>query len=423
MDRSGTSTTQTSSPPFARSRLALVVAVIGVAVLAAVVRNVSWRGPGEPADSVVSIAPAIGMPGAPMTSAVGLRERIDEMEKRLRDQPHDGGAAVLLADALLRQGRVTGDGRPAARASEVLKMALDDSPGAYDALRMLGAIYLSQHKFRDALEIGRRARARRPDDAWNYGVIGDASIELGDYDQAFEAIDTMAAMRPNAAAYARVSYARELRGDIDGALQAMRLAANASGSRDPEAQAWYASQLGELYLRTGKLDDAAREYRRASFVFPDYLLAVAGMGKVKAAQGDHETALAMYLLQLKRCPTLELAARIGDLYAQSGNSERAEYYYQLAEDVAGPAIAQTEPHLAVFLAEHNRKLPEAVTIAESVAAMRHDIFTEDALAWAYFKTGRLKDARSASQRALRTGTRDPQILRHASEIQRAQPIG
>jgi tetratricopeptide (TPR) repeat protein len=414
-------TAQYPSAASARSRLALVVGTIAIAVLAAVVRNVGWRRSIESADAI-SVAPAIGMPGAPPSSTEGLRERITDMENRLRERPHDGGAAVLLAEALLRQGRVTGDGRPAARAAEVLKAALKDNPSAYDPLRMLGAIYLSQHKFRDALEIGRRARDLRPHDAWNYGVMADALIELGEYDQAFEATDTMAGMRPNAAAYSRVSYARELRGDLDGALEAMQMAASATTSRDPEAQAWYASQLGELYLRIGKLDDADLEFRRASFVFPEYLIAMVGMGKVKVARGDHASALAIYLQQLKRSPSLDLAARLGDLYLREGNSAQAEHYFHLAEDLAGPAIAQTESNLALFLAEHDRRLADAVHIAEAVSRVRHDIFTENALAWAYFKTGRLKEALAASERALRTGTRDPQILRHVSEIQRAQRL-
>lgn len=406
------------SSPSERSRLRLLAGTILVGGFAAVLPQVNWHRRADAVETL-SIAPAVGMPGAPPTSAEGLRERIDEMENRLRERPHDGGASVLLADALLRQGRVTGDGRPAARAAELLKTLLKDNPGYYDALRMLGAIYLSQHKFREALEVGRRARDLRPSDAWNYGVIGDALIELGEYDQAFDAIDTMAGMRPTAAAYARVAYAREIRGDLDGALQAMQMAANATPSRDPEAQAWYASQLGELYLRLGKLDDADREYRRALFVFPDYLLAMVGQGKVKATKGERQSALAIYLQQLKRTPTVDLAGRIGDLYAADGETAQAEHYYQLAEGLAGPGIAQTEAILALFLAEHDRKLPEALTIAKSVAAMRHDIYTEDALAWAYYKTGRLKDALAASRRALRTGTRDPQLLRHASEIQRA----
>src|SRR6185295_15731858 len=63
--------------------------------------------------------------------------------------------------------------------------------------------------------------------------------------------------------------------------------------------------------------------------------------------------------------------------------------------------------------------PDAVRMAEDVATVRHDIFTEDALAWAYYKTGRIQEALGASERALRTGARDPRILSHAAEIRRA----
>ena len=397
----------------------LLAGTILVAVFAAIASQIP-RHRSDVAAETTSIAPGVGMSGGPPTSAEGLGRRIAEMEKRLREWPHDARAAVLLADALLRQARASGDGRSAGRAGEILKGVLKEDPASYDALRMLGAIELSQHRFRDALETGRRARDLRPHDAWNYGIMGDALIELGEYDQAFEAIDRMVAIRPSAGAYARVAYARELRGDLDGALQAMQMAADATTPHDPEALAWYASNIGELHLRMGAIDDAEREYRRATSIFPLYPFAIVGQGKVEAARGNRDAALAIYLDQLERTPTLDLASRIGDLYAQAGDAARAEHYYQLAEDLAGPAIAQTEANLSMFLAAHNRKLTEAVEIAEAVATVRHDIFTDDALAWAYYRTGRLDDAMAASRRARRTGTRDANILFHASEIERAR---
>ena len=409
----------TSSRP---SRLAtlrwLGVTILG-ATVAAVAPHVISRAKPSPTTEALNIGPAVGMPGAPATSTAGLMQRINDMEARLRAQPDDTGAAVLLADALLRQARATNDGRPAGRASEVLNAALKEHPGQYDALRMLGAIYLSQHHFRDALDIARRSRDLRPEDAWNYGVMGDALVELGEYSDAFAAFDKMMALRPNAAAYARVAYARELQGDVEGALAAMQMAAKATAPNDPEAQAWYAAQTGELHLKLQKLDDANREFRRAAFLFPNYPLAVIGQGKVRVARGDREGALAIYLEQLKRTPTLDLAARIGDLYAARGEVAQSEHYYQLAEDLAGPAMLQTEANLALYLADHDRKVSDAVAIAETVVAKRRDIFTEDALAWAYYKAGRFTDAYAASQLALRTGTRDEGLLARAARIRAA----
>jgi len=364
----------------------------------------------------VKTSPAIGMPGAPPTSADGLRERIDAMESRVAEHPDDTPSALLLADALLREARATTDGRPAGRAATVLHAVLKNEPNQYDALRLLGAVELSLHHFRDALGVARRARDARPSDAWNYGVMGDALLELGEYEDAFRAFDTMAAMRPNADAYARVSYARELRGDLAGALEAMQMAASATSAHDREAKAWYTAHVGELYLRLGRLADAEREYRRAGFFFPDYPHATIGLGKVSAARGDDRGALEIFKAQLSRTPTLDLASRIGDLLAKRGEVSAAEHYYKLAEDLAGPAAVQTESNLALFLAEHNRRLPEALRIAQAVASVRHDIFTEDTLAWALFKHGRTADALAASNRALRTGSLDERILKHAEAI-------
>jgi len=399
-------------------RLQCIVATAIIGIVVALVPSLDWRDRQGPAEAL-TIAPPLGMPGAPATSPEGLRQRITEMEKRVLHRPGDTGAAVLLADALLRQARVRDNGRLAGRAGDVLKAVLKEQPAHYEAKRMLGAVYLSQHRFREALELARVARDQRPEDAWNYGIIGDAHLEIGDYEQAFDAFDTMVTMRPSAAAYARVAYARELQGNLEGALQAMQMAAEATTAHDPEAQAWYGAQVGNLFFTMGKLAEAAREYHRAVIMFPNHPLAMIGQAKLKAAGGDREGALAIFLEQVKRTPTLDLAARIGDLYAEQGDPVEAERYYRMAENLAGPSRAQTEATLATFLAERDRKLPEAVQVAETVAAVRHDIFTEDALAWAYYKVGRLAEAFAASQRALRTGTRDPHILAHAAAIRQA----
>ena len=109
---------------------------------------------------------------------------------------------------------------------------------------------------------------------------------------------------------------------------------------------------------------------------------------------------------------------IGDAATRLGRTAEAERYYGIAEsmwryDTPEPAM------LARFMADRGRALDEAVRIAESAAALRHDIFTEDALAWALFKAGRVTEARAASTRARRTGSRDARIVAHAREIDRA----
>jgi len=399
---------------------AVVLAVAGVGALA--LPRGHYTG-SRPSETPVSIAPGVGTPGGPPSSTDGLRGRVAEMEERLRTNPDDTAASVSLADALLRQARATGDSRPAGRAATVLERALREAPGTYDALRLLGAVQLSLHRFSDALDAGKRARDMRPDDAWNYGVMGDAQLELGDYQEAFASFEGMMRLRPGPTAYARIAYARELTGNLAGALTAMEMAYSATSSQDPEARAWYATQLGELELKLGRPVDAERRFREALYTFPAYPLAMIGAGKVKVAMGEPDRALAIYVDQFSRTPTLDLASRIGDLHRDAGRSGQAEHFYVLAEDLAGPIPAQTEATLALFLAEHDRKLDVALDVARRVAERRHDIVTEHALAWTYYKLGRINDASAAMKRALRTGSRDDLLLSHAALIQRDANTG
>ncbi|MBI1875124.1 MAG: tetratricopeptide repeat protein, partial [Acidobacteria bacterium] len=398
-------------------RTSKIVVGAVIVLVAALVGYSNWRDARRPRDRF-TVAPPIGMPGAPRTSREDLAKRIRDMQARLAARPDDTGAAVLLADALLRQTRVNGNAGLARKAEQVLQGALKADPGDYEALRMLATVYLSQHRFRDAIGIAERTRALRPHDAWNFGVIGDANIELGEYDQAFDAFDTMVKMRPSAAAYARVAYARELQGNLEGALQAMQMAAEATSAHDPESQAWHYAQVGDLYLQMGRLDESRQEFEHAELVFPGHPFATAGRARVLVARGEYRAALDVYRRQLEKTPTPDLAARTGDLYQALGDHMEAERHYALAE--TGWTFDTPEPtQLARFLVERGRKPDEALKTAERAAADRHDIFTEDTLAWAYFHVNRIRDAAEASARALRTGTRDRQVLYHAAAIQHA----
>jgi tetratricopeptide (TPR) repeat protein len=287
---------------------------------------------------------------------------------------------------------------------------------------MLGAVDMSQHRFREAIDIAARAIKTKPNDAWNYGVLGDAHIELGEYDQAFDAFDTMARHRPDAAAYARISYAQELQGNLRGAIASMTMAAEATGAQDPESLAWHYAQIGNLLLQTGDIDGAEREFARADHAFPGHPFARAGQGKVAAALGHYDDALTIYRALMQSSPTSETAIAAGDILMQQGDSAGANAMYARAEAIEREAWlteARLTTNVARMLAERGVRTGEAVQLAEEAARNRKDIFTMDALAWAYYRAGRVQDAEKASLQARRTGSVDKRILAHAAAIEQA----
>jgi len=72
--------------------------------------------------------------------------------------------------------------------------------------------------------------------------------------------------------------------------------------------------------------------------------------------------------------------------------------------------------LALFYADHDRRPEEALRLARLEAAGRGDIYTDDTLAWACYKNGRLAEAARAAHRALRLGTEDAMLHYHAGTI-------
>jgi tetratricopeptide (TPR) repeat protein len=360
------------------------------------------------------------------TSRLDLNDAESEARRRLAASPSDAAAGVRLAEILVRKARVDTDASRAIEAERVLRMVLDDEPGEYSALKLLGAVLLSQHRFVEAAKVAERGIGINDRDAWNYGVLGDAYVELGRYDEAFDAFDTMVRLRPDAASYARVAYAHELQGRLDEALRHMQMATEATSAHDPESLAWHHAQVGALLFQLGRVDAAASAFARADHAFPNHPYARAGLARVAAARGNYQRALSMYRALMTEAPTPELAAVIGDLFARIGNVRDAESMYEQAETLEREGWEMEEPQpaaLARMLAERGRKIDEAVTLAETAAHTRQDIFTMDALAWAYFQAGRFADARAASVQAMRTGSMDRRIRCHAAAIERATQTG
>ena len=354
------------------------------------------------------------------TSRAELDATIESKRRKVASNPGDGAAAVQLADALMRAARVKGDAGLAIEAEHVLRATLKHSPSDYLARRMLSVVYLSQHRFAEALTEATAAQKLRPSDAWNYAIAGDALLELGRYEEAFDSFDRVMEHRPDAGAYARVAYARELQGDLDGALRLMRMSAEATSRQDLEGLAWTVAQIGNLYVLQGRLDEAEREFNHAEFIFPSHPYAMNGRVRLLIARHRYADALDLS----RRVPTTpESLAMQGDLLARLGHLDEAEDMYREAERAERDGWKQEQPQpgaLARFLAERGRDIPEAIALAERAAHERQDVVTMDALAWSYFRAGRVADAASAIHRATRLGTVDPRIRCHATAIALSQ---
>jgi tetratricopeptide (TPR) repeat protein len=343
-------------------------------------------------------------------------------QARLAENSRDSTSWDMLAIGYMRKLRESGDPAYVGRAEQALHRALSLDPHDPNAPKLLAWGALVKHEFALARQATTALIRVMPRDDSLYGILADAEIELGRYSEAQQALQQMIDLKPGPAAYVRVAYLRQLHGDIPGAIDAMQMATEDLTPRDRENLAWTRVQLGHLFFGRGDLPGASAQYAQALRVLPDYLYAQAGLGDIRAAQGRFGEAIHFYEQALAVIPLPTIAATLGDVYARIGQQAEAERQYDLVEYIG--RLTQINRvvfnrDLAYFYADHNRRLDQAVALAEHEATLRHDIYTDDTLAWAYFKVGRYAEASRLADRSLSLGTRDALLLYHAGMIARA----
>jgi len=339
----------------------------------------------------------------------------------------DDAAAAPTTRELVRLGlreldtaRRTGEPSRYARSEAALEQALEQDPAEVQALVGLASLANARHDFREGLALARRAHRLSPDTAVVYGAMGDALVELGRYRDAFETFDRLAELKPGIAAYSRVSYARELLGQTEGALEAMTLAVDAAGGRG-ETAAWALTQLGKLHFSRGRLERAEAEYRRALAALPGYVQALDALAHVQAARGRLRRAIELEQQAVQQSPLPQYVGTLGDLYRAAGRPGLAREQYRLVGAIDRLFVAngvETDLELALFNVDHGVRLGESLERARRARQARPSIEADDVLAWALVRNGRCGEALRYSRSALRLGTVDAAKFFHRGMIER-----
>ena len=344
-------------------------------------------------------------------------QRIEGLQAEVREAPSDPDGYAQLGLAYLQQVRETGDPTFYPRAQGTFEKALQLDPGNFTATTGLGSLALARHQFGRGLTLGEQAARINPGVARNYGVIADAEIELGRYGAAERTLQHYVDVKPELSSYARVSYFRELHGDLNGALAAMRLAVTAGGGT-PENVGYVQALVGKLHFDSGRYGAAELAYRTALETDPGFPAAVAGLARVEAARGDYALAIRRLRALVQRLPLPEYVIALGETEQAAGMTVAATRDYRLVGAETRLLQANgvdTDAELALFEADHGDP-SQAVDLAGRAWAAAPSVRSADAYSWALSAAGRDAEALRMSERAMRLGSRDPAFLYHAGSV-------
>ncbi len=375
-------------------------------------------------------------PQAVASTSLGPVSPTDEQIRTLQDQvkraPGDYSHYDGLGSAFFQKARETGDIAYYDLAEQTLKRALALVPQDFSAaapLVHMALVYMGEHRFSDALSYAQKAIATGSGNSAAFAIAGDAYTDMGDYGEAATAYNTAqslgrASSSPLALAYtidSRMAYLRFLHGDTPEAIRLMKSAiAPALQANIPrENLAWLYFELGERYFQTGDLANADLSYQSGMAADPNHYRSIAGLAKVRAAQGKLEESIQLYRRSINIIPFPAYVAELGDVYQKTGRPAEAQQQYDLVEYIGhlgklNQMLANRE--LALFYADHGINLSEALQLARNEFKVRHDIYTWDTLAWVLYKNSKFQEAAEAIKKALALHTNDSLLLFHAGMI-------
>ena len=343
-------------------------------------------------------------------------------ERRVAEDTASALDQGLLAGLYLQRARATGDFTDVARAERLARSSLSRRTARNgQTFALLASALLARHAFAEALDVARRAHALDPDGPAHLALLGEIELEIGDYaaaDSHFRAIHFDGEQFTIGARLARW---RELTGRSDAARRLLRAAVLRVDRRDDlprEQVAWFHYRLGDLELRSGRLDAADSAFRAGLAIFPEDYRILGALARLAAARGDWPSSIdyGSRAIAIQLDPTV--LGTMSDAYAALGDTAQAAQY---AAAMSINALRQPGPiHRAwgMFVLDHGtpRDVDRVLAKTRAEARTRHDVYGADLLAWALYRKGRYDEAGAASARALAQHTEDAQLHYHAGMI-------
>ncbi|MFN3136883.1 MAG: tetratricopeptide repeat protein [Allomuricauda sp.] len=308
-------------------------------------------------------------------------------------------------------------------AEQSLKKAVEIAAiGKAGYLRALARNYISQHRFREALDLAEKARKFGSGVKETQSLLFDLHMELGNYDLANQYLDSIQNMS-DFGYLIRVAKWNDHKGDLDTAINFMEKAmAKAESSKNKGLQLWSYTNLADFYGHAGRIEESYNLYLRALNIDPQNAYAKKGIAWIVYSHernGKEALRILDSIMQKNQSPEYYLLkAEIADFMGNDMLRVQAlDDYYKIVGN--NPQYGDMYNAYNVdFLLEMDVE-QKAYKLAQEEVNNRPTPESYGWLAYSLLHLGENKKALELIEKHVMGATFEPAILHQAAEIYKA----
>ncbi|MEO0527612.1 MAG: hypothetical protein AAFZ89_10315, partial [Bacteroidota bacterium] len=325
----------------------------------------------------------------------------------------------IVAGQYNRYFKSTGDITYLKRAEQALKKAVDIAAiGKSGYYRALARNYISQHRFKDALQWAKKAHSLGSDLNASQSLLFDVHMELGNYEKAEQYLDSIKNMS-DFGYLIRLAKWNDHNGDLDTTIRFMEMALRkAESSKNRDLKLWSYTNLADYYGHAGRIKESYDHYIKSLEIDPENAYAKKGIAWIVFShERNPNEALRILntITQENKAPDFyALKSEIADY--MDDEKEKRNNLQQYFNRVQNPSYGDMYNTYTISFHWENNSLKQAFKLAQREIANRPTPESYDLLAYSYYRIGKLDKALAIVDRHIEGKTYEPGILLHMAEI-------
>lgn len=344
-------------------------------------------------------------------------------KQKLEDNPTQFPFEAKLASSYSHLFSITGQIEYLIKAENhlinVIEATQHKSP---EYLKALASNYISQHRFKEALDLLTKAELIGDKLKSTQKMLFDVHLELGNYGMAKMYLDQFLSFS-DFDYLIRLAKWSDHQGNLEAAIKYMEQAkAIAETSNLPEIKKWAYTNIADFYGHEGQIQKSYQHYLKALALDPNDAYSKKGIAWIVYSHEknpDEALRILNKVTESYHAPDYYLLmAEIADFDGNMDLKNEALEQYKTAVKHSGYGDMYNKYNV-LLLTDEGENMDEALTIAKIEVQHRPTPESYDLLAWAYYKQGHLNDALDIVNNHIIDKTYEPHILYHVAEIYKA----